>query len=347
MSARAWAEALAAILLDQLQVRALCSLITEYAREFQGVPYQAARFCTKSDVCPQATPVSCGNRLVVAVDATLFVWNVRRDACLLTLRGHTELVLTIHTNHAQIVSGARDGTARVWDSSTGQCAFVLPHPDWVTSAVFVEPGTIATACYERSVRIWCDGECVREIDQECFLYVVLLSNKQIAAVPFYGPVHVCSDVADIQIDIFCGTQYGIVPLQEPVGALAALNAVGIVIWHNHENTISIPKKCESLCSLERGLLASGGVDGEVSILNAYTGDLVRTLTGHTGGVHILAAMPSAKLASASWDKTVRVWDWTTGHCEHVFELANDMQNLVAVDCELVAFDRTGEKHVWV
>jgi WD40 repeat protein len=349
MSENAWVESIVAIVLDNVPVRALCLMVTDYAREFQGVPYQAAQFCTKSDVCPQAMPVSFGDRLVVAVDDTLFVWNVRLDACLLTLRGHTKLVMSIHTNHTQIVSGAGDGTARVWDISTGQCTLVLPHPDWVTSAVLIEPRTIATACYDRSVRIWYDGECIREMNQECFLYVVLLSNKQIAAVPFYGSMYVLGDVSESKID-WSGTRSDTqcaIALQEPVGALAYFNSVHILIWRSRENMIFIPKQCESLCSMERGLLASGGIDGDVCIWNAFTGDLVRTLAGHAAGVYLLAAMPNNKLASASWDKTVRVWDFTTGQCEHVFGTEQDLEYLVALECELVAFDKTGAKFVWV
>ena len=351
MSEQAWIESIVAIVLDKVPVRALCLIVTEYSREFLGIPYQAAtHFCLKSEVYPQTTPIPLGNCLVVPEGATLFVWDVRRDECLLALYGHTDLVTAIHANDTQIVSGARDSTARVWDISTGQCMFVLPHPDWLTAVVCIKPGTIATACYEEPVRIWCDGACVRMLDHHYLELLVLLSNQQVAFIPFDGPVSLWgADVPESSIDILSGMLYGTVALQEPAGALAVISGVHILIWHNHSNSIMIPKKCESLCALEHGLLASGGIDGEVCIWNVFTGNLVWTLTGHTGGVHLLAAMPNNKLASSSSyrDKTVRVWDLTTGQCDYVLKTENDLRVLVALDCELVAFDAEGNKYVWV
>jgi len=347
MAEKAWIESIVAIVIDNVPARALCLIVTEYSREFLGVPYQASQFCIKSELRQQVTPISVGNRLVVPEGASLFVWNVRRDECLLELRGHTELVTTIHGNDTQIVSGARDSAARVWDIHTGRCIFVLPHPDWLTAVVCIKPGTIATACYEEPVRIWCDGECIRMLDYRLLESLVLLSNQQVAFVPFCGPIHIWGDAFESSIDMLSGTLYSTVALQAPAGALATINKGDILIGRDHANAILIPKNCESLCSLARGLLASGGIDGEVCIWNAYTGDLVQRLTGHADSVHLLAAMPNNKLASASWDKTVRVWDLTSGRCAHVFETKNDLQDLVALDFGLVAFDNTGEKSVWI
>jgi WD40 repeat protein len=60
------------------------------------------------------------------------------------------------------------------------------------------------------------------------------------------------------------------------------------------------------------MLASGGnVDSAIKLWNVETGELVRTLEGHTGGARALAFSPdSGKLVSAN--EKVRLWDVRTG-----------------------------------
>ena len=58
---------------------------------------------------------------------------------------------------------------------------------------------------------------------------------------------------------------------------------------------------------------SGGAwSGEIRVWNTHTGELIKTLTGHTGGVSSMAFSPDGKtLASGRTDGTILLWDFST------------------------------------
>lgn len=66
-----------------------------------------------------------------------------------------------------------------------------------------------------------------------------------------------------------------------------------------------------------GRIISASDDHSIHVYSPTTGELIRSLHGHEGGVWALAASKDI-LVSGSTDRTVRIWDLTTGRCTHVF-----------------------------
>ena len=78
-----------------------------------------------------------------------------------------------------------------------------------------------------------------------------------------------------------------------------------------------------------GQIASGGDDNNVSLWNIDTGEC-RTLKGHNAWIWSVKFHPNGKLiASAAYDRTIRLWDTVTGNCCNILQ---GHQNIVlAVD----------------
>ncbi|RDB22311.1 Cell division control protein 4 [Hypsizygus marmoreus] len=66
-----------------------------------------------------------------------------------------------------------------------------------------------------------------------------------------------------------------------------------------------------------GRIISASDDHSIHIYSPTSGELIRSLHGHEGGVWALAASKDI-LVSGSTDRTVRIWDLATGRCTHVF-----------------------------
>lgn len=60
-------------------------------------------------------------------------------------------------------------------------------------------------------------------------------------------------------------------------------------------------------------IVSGGSDNEIKIWDTQSGNLIRTLSGHTGRVLTVAYSPdNGTIASGSSDQTIKLWDFSSG-----------------------------------
>ena len=93
----------------------------------------------------------------------------------------------------------------------------------------------------------------------------------------------------------------------------------IRLWNTNWSTDFLIRNSywfSSLAVLSDGLLASGSYDNckdTINLWNTTTGELCKTLTGHTACVRMLVLLQDGRtLASSSDDKTINLWNTTTG-----------------------------------
>jgi F-box/WD-40 domain protein MET30 len=94
-------------------------------------------------------------------------------------------------------------------------------------------------------------------------------------------------------------------------------------WRNNKYNLRVLSghtdgvMCVQFCD-GSNILMTGSYDKTVNIWNLETGELIRTLTGHTRCVRALQ-FDEAKLVTASMDQTLKIWNWQTGKCIRTLE----------------------------
>ncbi|KDR77316.1 hypothetical protein GALMADRAFT_246672 [Galerina marginata CBS 339.88] len=98
------------------------------------------------------------------------------------------------------------------------------------------------------------------------------------------------------------------------------------------------------------LIVSGSNDCKIKVWSASTGDCLRTLVGHEALVRALSFDPrTGRLVSASYDKSVKLWDLGSGklvrefketHTSHIFDVKFDVARIVSTshDQKIVILD---------
>ncbi|KAF8647327.1 hypothetical protein AX16_006789 [Volvariella volvacea WC 439] len=98
------------------------------------------------------------------------------------------------------------------------------------------------------------------------------------------------------------------------------------------------------------LIVSGSNDCKIKIWSAKSGECLKTLVGHEALVRALSFDPrNGRLVSASYDKTIKLWDLATGkmvrefkniHTSHIFDVKFDVARIVSTshDQKIVVLD---------
>jgi WD40 repeat protein len=238
-----------------------------------------------------------------------------------SLDGNTLVAGYDHSN------GSAHETLRLWDLTTKKAKPLAGHNATVM-ALAVSPNgkTLATASYDRTLRIWelASGKCLHELTGHTDAVRALAFSPDGQRVASAG-----SDLFiktwNIQDGTLQASWRGHTDMIRslafsPDGTMliSAANDRTIKIWSTKDGTlvraIADESKVQSVvCSPDGSLLATGNENNRVELWQLSTGALWKSLPGHAGKVRSVAFSPDGRtLASGGEDKTVRLWNVVTG-----------------------------------
>ncbi len=201
-------------------------------------------------------------------------------------RGVFAAITSLAVSAHYLASTSEDQTIRLWDIATHQTSYILRGHQGFVETVAFRPGNsqlLASGSRDRTIKIW-------EADQ--VVYNLTDHTQAVNSVAFSPDgQRLASGSSDRTIKLW----------EMPTGKLL--------------QTLTGHKlKVTAVTFSTGGILASASADGSIGIWT----DMPQQLTGHIGAVTAIAFSPDSRLlASGGEDRSIRLWDTSTGACVRV------------------------------
>ena len=245
-----------------------------------------------------------GNRLAVGTLANAVgLWDVETGQEALTLRGHDDVVMAVAYSPSgqQLASASLDGTVKVWDTDpapVGRGVLSLRgHAGTVFDVAFRPDGAVsqgrvllATASQDQTVKLWdaVTGDEVRSLPGHAGPVVRVVfsaDGRRLLTTDFAGNAKVWDAATFEEVRTF----------------------------HAFSGIVALNRDGRRVAFIDEG--------STVHVCDAETGkEKLSSFRAHDAPIASLAFSPDGRrLATASWDKTAKIWDVATGQAIHTLD----------------------------
>lgn len=257
-------------------------------------------------------------------DRTAIVWNALTGDTIRTLRGHKGLVRSVAFSHNDdmIVTGSND-TAIAWNALTGDTIRTFSGLNNIRSLAFNSDDTRLLIGTSDEIVIW-DTQTLAHTHMHITNEVK--GDYQIATSPVTEKICIYNEAAIIWNTVTGDTLHTLnksinravfspdgnsvafaLNYNNRIACLRSLTDDIVYFQYSHNNYI------RSLAFNHDGnRIVSGSADNTAIVWNALTGDTIRTLRGHDGGVDFVAYSHNDSLIVTVSKDTVIMWDALTG-----------------------------------